>query len=612
MTELDELRRQLDSESTARQQAEAALHTLTTGGQFFVQHFKHEPELQVLLDQIRHFTQADFIVFKQAHLSKPFPYQSYVSGDLLSSTLKADSFYPDVSTSNSITSATEPIFAADVSASGVNADRDLVGNENNLVKCEQVRSVAAVPLCVGTQSFGILFFNFRQMQNFTRPQKHLICGLANYTAIVVKHWSDISELIERQNVDDRLIDTLIKTDDDNIETSHSFSNVMQSVLDDARRLVGAESGELHLYEDDLSNDRVGRVYLLEPEGATDRFTDLGVSSVEASRSIVALVSKTRTPYMTSSARHDDRDEEAPNLHSEIAVPLLSKRGECLGVLSLESHSPAAFDEKTLRALQAFAVHAVVSIQNMRAHMRIEKEIQARREAEQRVKETSVMSSVGQGAYELTHRLGNDLGLVRSYVENIREKLTSHGVKSDSIDEYLNEIVLSVRSVLEMSLSLKRGLAEYGSEPLKRETIPVKELLQISIESYSALPANIQIRVETPNDLASIHVVPAQITHILSNLLFNAVEAMPEGGTITLRARNAGAYVEIEVEDTGVGIPLWRQEHIFDLFYSTKGNAGFGLWSARRYALENNGDLRIESEVGKGAIFRLLLPVESVV
>ena len=79
------------------------------------------------------------------------------------------------------------------------------------------------------------------------------------------------------------------------------------------------------------------------------------------------------------------------------------------------------------------------------------------------------------------------------------------------------------------------------------------------------------------------------------------------GVITLRAHNAGRNVEIQVVDNGAGISPDHQSRIFDLFYSTKGSFGFGLWSARRYVLANGGDLTVSSEPGHGTTFTLTLP-----
>ncbi|HET8842933.1 MAG TPA: ATP-binding protein, partial [Ktedonobacteraceae bacterium] len=91
------------------------------------------------------------------------------------------------------------------------------------------------------------------------------------------------------------------------------------------------------------------------------------------------------------------------------------------------------------------------------------------------------------------------------------------------------------------------------------------------------------------------------------LVTNAVQAMPEGGDLTLSAHKAGHFIALNVTDTGAGIAPRRQEQIFELFFSTKGSSGFGLWSARRNALKNHGDLKMKSALGVGTTFTLLLP-----
>jgi signal transduction histidine kinase len=118
---------------------------------------------------------------------------------------------------------------------------------------------------------------------------------------------------------------------------------------------------------------------------------------------------------------------------------------------------------------------------------------------------------------------------------------------------------------------------------------------------------VQVQFECAADVAPVLGVYTQLLDILCNLFKNAIDAMPNGGVVTLRARNVGRHVELQVADTGVGISSERQARIFDLFYSTKGSFGFGLWSARRYALANGGELRVVSQPGQGATLILQLP-----
>jgi signal transduction histidine kinase len=114
-------------------------------------------------------------------------------------------------------------------------------------------------------------------------------------------------------------------------------------------------------------------------------------------------------------------------------------------------------------------------------------------------------------------------------------------------------------------------------------------------------------LEIDADVDYIRIIPGSIDDVLRNLIANAIHAMPDGGKITLRARNGGRYVALEVTDTGVGIPPEKQSKIFDLFFSTKGSSGFGLWSARRNILKNHGGLKVESKPDQGTTFILLLP-----
>jgi signal transduction histidine kinase len=91
-----------------------------------------------------------------------------------------------------------------------------------------------------------------------------------------------------------------------------------------------------------------------------------------------------------------------------------------------------------------------------------------------------------------------------------------------------------------------------------------------------------------------------------------MQAMPDGGTITLSAGRANSHVEIAVHDTGIGIPRNIRTRIFSLFFSTKGSSGFGLWSAHRNVVANGGTLKMETTVGKGSRFALILPAADTV
>jgi CheY-like chemotaxis protein len=103
---------------------------------------------------------------------------------------------------------------------------------------------------------------------------------------------------------------------------------------------------------------------------------------------------------------------------------------------------------------------------------------------------------------------------------------------------------------------------------------------------------------------------AELREVLVNLVFNAVDAMPEGGTITLSSSSDGKTGTVQVRDTGVGIPASHQARVFDPFFTTKGPSASGLGLSASYGIvsSHQGTITVESEPGRGAAFTVSLPV----
>lgn len=114
-----------------------------------------------------------------------------------------------------------------------------------------------------------------------------------------------------------------------------------------------------------------------------------------------------------------------------------------------------------------------------------------------------------------------------------------------------------------------------------------------------------------NHLPTIRGNPAELREMMINLIFNAVDAMPDGGTITLRTWEIPGSIVLEVADTGAGMTPEVRARCLDPFFSTKGDSGTGLGLAMVFGIvqRQQGGLEIESQVGKGTIFRITLPSE---
>jgi CheY-like chemotaxis protein len=121
---------------------------------------------------------------------------------------------------------------------------------------------------------------------------------------------------------------------------------------------------------------------------------------------------------------------------------------------------------------------------------------------------------------------------------------------------------------------------------------------------------IELEVEAPADLAIIGSA-GSLREALTNLVFNAVDAMPDGGRIRMAARRDGARAVLTVSDTGSGIPPSVLDHIFEPFFSTKGQRGSGLGLAMVFAIveRHNGTIEAASEPGRGTTFEIALPID---
>ena len=121
--------------------------------------------------------------------------------------------------------------------------------------------------------------------------------------------------------------------------------------------------------------------------------------------------------------------------------------------------------------------------------------------------------------------------------------------------------------------------------------------------------HINLELKLGTDDARVMGDESELREVLVNMVFNAVDAMPDGGTITLSSREAGGQIEISVSDTGAGMAEEVRPRVFDPFFTTKGKAGMGLGLAVSYGIirRHEGSVSVHSEPGRGTSFRILLP-----
>lgn len=447
-----------------------------------------------------------------------------------------------------------------------------------------------VPILDEGEVIGVLNFESRRPGAFRQDDEDFLHTLAGQAVLAIRK-AQAYEREKRFAEEGRVLNDISKEIIGHLE---NHQQVFHLILKKALELTHSKTGVLMLYNAERND-----LWMAAEQGV---FEEKKGQRHGLDQGIVGHVARTKTLLnvdLTQLPWNKVYLDFIPDTRWELAVPMLTGN-ELRGVLNIESTSPDKFTERDERLLEGLADLAVVALQQTELYERAENE-------KKRAQELERLSAIGHFAFELTHRWDNSLGLVVSHVNNIKAELASMEANNETISRQLGYIVHGVQKVLSWSKALKL-VASSGSDIDKFEVTPIQVLFAELQEQINSLcPLTIQAETQIDDDVEDIEIIPRLISDCLRNLVTNAIDAMPQGGQLLLHARNCETGVAIDVTDTGIGISEEMQLKIFDLFISTKGSSGFGLWSARTNALKNHGMLKVESSLGQGSTFTLLLP-----
>ncbi|MGH7832473.1 MAG: two-component system sensor histidine kinase NtrB, partial [Candidatus Binatia bacterium] len=231
-----------------------------------------------------------------------------------------------------------------------------------------------------------------------------------------------------------------------------------------------------------------------------------------------------------------------------------------------------------------------------------------RRAEERLRESQRLAAVGKTAAVLAHEIGNPLNGMFTTVQLIERHLVRS--KNPSDHAHLNEQLQDLKGEISRLGSLLHEFRSL-SGPMQLNLIPMKlgvfvpELLQMT--SHICDGCGVEILHDIPNDLPVISADKEKLKQVFLNLCKNAVEAMPSGGKLTLKAYRKDQSVVVEVSDTGMGITEGLD--IFEPFTTTKNKGtGLGLAVVRQIVSDHGGRITYASEAGKGTTFYVSLPI----
>ena len=242
-----------------------------------------------------------------------------------------------------------------------------------------------------------------------------------------------------------------------------------------------------------------------------------------------------------------------------------------------------------------------------------RDVTEHRKAEEQKLKMQKLEAIGNLAAGIAHNFNNVLAGILGNISCIKEQYSD--------DKELYEIIEDVEKASLRGKNLASQLVTFasGGAPIKK-IVSIEKLIKDSA-NFALSSSNVKYEFNIADNLGLVNIDEGQISKVIANLVENANQAMPDGGVINIQAENIlfknreysdlqeGRYIKIAVKDHGVGIPKDKLSKIFDPFFSTKeGRTGIGLSTAYSIIKRHNGQIDVESEPGKGAIFNIYLPV----
>lgn len=231
-----------------------------------------------------------------------------------------------------------------------------------------------------------------------------------------------------------------------------------------------------------------------------------------------------------------------------------------------------------------------------------------RQLEERLRETEHLSGIGQLSRSIAHEIRNPLNFISLSIDHIKEKFRP-AEKNNA--EKFNALIISIKQEIQRLNKLVEDFLDYG-RPLKLDIkeIDICDLLDDTIELIwaKAEAEKINILKSCQNSLPKLNIDPELIKTCILNVILNAFQAMPSGGTLTVAAKTENGHLSVIISDNGIGIPGNEVAKVFDPFFTTKKNGlGIGLATTKRVIEEHKGKVDIKSEQGKGTIVTISLP-----
>jgi signal transduction histidine kinase len=475
---------------------------------------------------------------------------------------------------------------------------DVTRDPRYLTLQPNVRAELAVPLEVEGQVRGVLNVDADRVDAFSEADQQLLEELARQAAKAIRNtW-----LYEQLRLKARLLESLFSVG----QTINSTLNV-----DDALKVITREAGV-------LMNAKMCSLLLLDESrewlelrasyGAGEAYIQKPRLSV--AESLLGIVIRRRKPMQVANVQLSSRYQNvavarAEGLVSLVSVPLVFG-GEAIGTLSVYTGEPYSFSNEEIRILTALAELSAIAIEKARLYERIV-------DVEEQLRQNEKLSALGLLAAEVAHEIRNPLTVMKMLYHSLNLQFPPGDPRTKDA-QIMGEKMEHLNRIVEQILDFART-----TEPVLAPTNLNQLIDELGLLTRHKLRnQGIDLVRELALDLPLVLADATQLEQAFLNLTLNAVEAMPDGGRLTVRSRVVTAarplapavQVVIEFSDTGHGMTEEQRARAFTSLLSTTKTKGTGLGLAivNKVVETHHGKIKVKSRVGHGTTISIVLPV----
>jgi signal transduction histidine kinase len=461
-----------------------------------------------------------------------------------------------------------------------------------------VRSELAVPLEVNGEMRGVLNVDSERRDAFSAEDQELLEELAVQAAKVIQNtW-----LYEQLRLKAGLFQSLVSVSQ-TINSTLNLDDALKVITREASALMRAKLCSLKLLDESRQFLDLRASY-----GASEPYlsqTRLGVEE-----SLLGIVVRRKKPIQVENVQLSTRYQSVEIARQEGLVALLSVplifAGEAIGALSVYTGQPYSFSNEEIRTLSALAELSAIAIEKARLYERVV-------DVEEQLRQNEKLSALGLLAAEVAHEIRNPLTVMKMLYHSLDLKFPAGDPRDKDariIGEKIDHLNKIVEQILDFARTTEPNLAPVNLNDLIDE---LGLLVRHKLKNQ-----NIHLVRHLAQKLPMVMGEAAQLEQAFLNLLLNATEAMPRGGTLTVTSRPVylprsaakPTYVAVEFRDTGKGMNEEQRRRVFrSVLRTTKvKGTGLGLAIVARVIETHHGKIKIKSRVGEGTTVNIMLPV----